>query len=157
MRYLSWMIQKLFKLILVILWMSVIFGFSNQKAEDSSKLSNGVIVKIARIFVDKDLSIEKQEELLEKYTGLVRKTAHFGIYLILGVLVINFLIEFNIKHIIILSLMVCMLYSASDEIHQLFVPGRSGEVRDVLIDSSGALGGIGLYKLFMNKIKLKHK
>ena len=151
------MIQKLFKLILVILWMSVIFGFSNQKAEDSSKLSNGVIVKIARIFVDKDLSIEKQEELLEKYTGLVRKTAHFGIYLILGVLVINFLIEFNIKHIIILSLMVCMLYSASDEIHQLFVPGRSGEVRDVLIDSSGALGGIGLYKLFMNKIKLKHK
>ena len=149
--------KKLFKLILVILWMSVIFGFSNQKAEDSSKLSNGVIVMIARIFVDKDLSIEKQEELLEKYTGLVRKTAHFGIYLILGVLVINFLIEFNIKHIIIVSLMVCMLYSASDEIHQLFVPGRSGEVRDVLIDSSGALVGIGLYKFFMNKIKLKHK
>jgi len=150
--------KKLFKLILVTLWMSVIFGFSNQKAEDSSKLSDGLIIKVAKVFVDKDLSIEKQEKLLDKYTKVVRKTAHFSIYLILGVLVVNLLFEYNTnKKIILFSILICIIYSITDEFHQLFVPGRSGEVRDVLIDSSGALVGIGLYKFFMNKIKSKHK
>ena len=34
------------------------------------------------------------------------------------------------------------LYAASDEIHQLFVPGRSGQLRDVLLDSDGVAAGI---------------
>jgi VanZ family protein len=39
------------------------------------------------------------------------------------------------------------LYAASDEFHQLFVPGRSGEVKDVLIDSAGAVTGALLFYL----------
>ena len=34
------------------------------------------------------------------------------------------------------------LYAASDEIHQLFVPGRSGQLRDVFLDSAGVAAGI---------------
>ena len=131
--------KKIFKLILVILWMSVIFSFSSQKAEDSSKLSDGLIIKVAKVFVDKDLSIEKQEELLDKYTKVVRKTAHFSIYLILGVLVANLLFEYNTnKKIILFSILICIIYSITDEFHQLFVPGRSGEITDVFIDSTGS-------------------
>ena len=62
--------EKSIKLILVILWMLLIFSFSNQKAEDSSKLSDGIIVKVANVFVDKELSIERQEEILETYDCL---------------------------------------------------------------------------------------
>lgn len=143
--------KKTFKLILIILWMLLIFFFSNQKADDSSKLSDGLIVKVANVFVDKDLSTKEKEIILEKYTTIVRKTAHFGIYLVLGVLVINLLMEYNIKHVILVSLIVCLLYSVSDEIHQLFIDGRSGEVRDIIIDSSGSLMGIYSYYIIKNK------
>ena len=139
--------KKIIKLTLVILWMLLIFFFSNQRAEDSSKLSDGIIVKVVNVFVDKELSKEKQEEILEKYTTLVRKTAHFIIYLILGILVVNLLCEYNIKQIILISLFICMLYSISDEFHQLFIDGRSGEIRDILIDTIGSLVGIMIYKI----------
>lgn len=142
---------KLIKLTLVIIWMTIIFLFSNQKADDSSKLSDGIIVKVANVFVDRDLSTNEREAILEKYTTIVRKTAHFAIYLVLGILVINFLCEYNIKHIILVSIIVCLLYSITDEVHQLFIEGRSGEVRNVLIDSAGFLVGIYSYYIFKNK------
>jgi VanZ family protein len=46
---------------------------------------------------------------------------------------------------VVLSLIICILYSISDEIHQTFVPGRGGNIIDVLIDSTGSFIGIGLY------------
>ncbi len=56
------------------------------------------------------------------------------------------------------SCAVCLLYAASDEIHQLFVPGRSGEVRDVMIDFSGAVLGIALSMLvFLLICRIKKK
>ncbi len=54
----------------------------------------------------------------------------------------------------ILSLVFCILYAISDEVHQLFVPGRGAQVSDVLIDSLGAFLGIGMYKM-VRKIKKK--
>lgn len=48
---------------------------------------------------------------------------------------------------ILLALLICILYAISDEIHQIFVPGRSGEIRDVVIDSSGSSTGILVYSI----------
>ena len=59
-----------------------------------------------------------------------------------------------------LAFLICVLYAISDEIHQLFVPGRAGQVRDVLIDSSGSFLGIFLVMLFvrfLRKIRNKNK
>lgn len=44
------------------------------------------------------------------------------------------------------SLAICLAYAISDEINQLFVPGRGGEVKDDIIDSDGALVGILVYR-----------
>ena len=137
--------KKIIKLVLVLLWMGLIFMFSNQNADDSSQVSDGLIVKTASIFVDKNLSNDKKEELIEKYSHIVRKTAHFTIYLVLGVLVLNFILELDLKHIIMVSLCICILYSMSDEFHQMFIDGRSGELLDVLIDSIGSYVGIVLF------------
>ena len=41
-----------------------------------------------------------------------------------------------------------VLYGISDEIHQLFVPGRHGRFADVLFDASGALAMILLLRWF---------
>ena len=144
--------RKIIKLILVIIWMVLIFCFSNQKAEDSSKLSNGVIVKVASVFLDDSLNETKKDELIEDYTTIVRKTAHFAIYLVLGVLIISFISEFSINHVYLIALFLSLLYACSDEFHQTFISGRSGEVKDVLIDTLGALLGIILYR-FIKRFK----
>lgn len=41
--------------------------------------------------------------------------------------------------------LIAALYAASDEIHQLFVPGRSGQLSDVILDSAGALAGVAAF------------
>lgn len=48
------------------------------------------------------------------------------------------------------------VYAITDEIHQLFIPGRSGEIRDVCIDSLGVLTGI-IFMLMIIKIYIKIK
>lgn len=138
--------MKKVKLILVILWMIIIFIFSHQKADDSSKLSDGIILKTVRIIekiTDKEYS---DEEMLNNFVKPVRKLAHFTIYLILGILVYLYVKELNISKIFIISLLVCILYALSDEIHQLFIIGRSGRILDVFIDSLGSLLGIFIMK-----------
>ena len=42
------------------------------------------------------------------------------------------------------DMLTAALYAATDEVHQLFVPGRSGQVSDVLLDSAGAIAGLAL-------------
>ena len=46
---------------------------------------------------------------------------------------------------IAMALGICII--VSDEVHQLFVPGRGAQVKDVLIDSAGAIVGICIYVL----------
>ena len=61
-------------------------------------------------------------------------------------------------HLLGAALAFCSIYAVTDELHQYFVPGRSCQVKDVMIDSSGALTGICLCMLacFVLK-KLKDK
>jgi len=43
-----------------------------------------------------------------------------------------------------------VLYGASDELHQWFVPGRSSDLRDLLADTLGVLAGVLLYRTFLS-------
>jgi VanZ family protein len=136
---------------IIILWMILIFTLSDQQADDSTKLSDGVIEKtIGNIYKTTHKNIEQNElvKIKEKYTHITRKTAHFTIYLILGLFVGLLLKEYNLetKKIIIYGIIICMLYAISDEIHQLFVSGRSGEIKDVLIDTCGSTVGLLIQK-----------
>lgn len=139
--------MKYIKLILVIIWMVIIFSFSNQKAASSTKLSDGLILKTVRIIEKLNHKTYNDEEILNKFVKPVRKLAHFTIYLILGILVYIYIDEYELKNIILISLLICLTYSISDEIHQLFIQGRSGEVLDVLIDTAGSLLGINIVNL----------
>ena len=46
-----------------------------------------------------------------------------------------------------MAILICVLYAISDGVHQLFVPGRGGQVKDVLIDSAGTISGILVYRM----------
>lgn len=55
---------------------------------------------------------------------------------------------------LIKSFLSTILYACSDEFHQLFIPGRAGQIRDVCIDSTGALIMILIiYFIFKRKDK----
>lgn len=130
----------------VLLWMGIIFYLSHQPATKSSELSSGIVDFVVQT-LDKLIPIKALD--LELFHHMIRKGAHFTAYFILGMLVM-FAMEKSTRHSyksIILTLVICVGYAISDEVHQLFIPGRSGEVRDVLIDGSGATVGIGFYLL----------
>lgn len=81
---------------------------------------------------------------------VVRKLAHFSEYLVMGVLAFQALLPLRGKdpatrrRAAIACVLVVVLVPVADECIQLFVPGRSGMVRDVLIDMAGALCGLAL-------------
>jgi VanZ family protein len=150
------MIRKVIKIILVLLWMVMIFLLSNEEAVKSSKKSDGLIIRSVELFTGKSLSVQEKEKVLKYLVFPVRKCAHLSLYLILGILVISLLREYMVINtkLVLLSLLICFLYACSDEIHQLFVPGRSGEVRDVLIDTLGACLGVSFYYVVFRKKKM---
>ena len=138
--------------VLLILWMTLIFSLSAQTAEDSSDTSGNVIRFVVNIFVEdfEDLSEEEQLEYIEPFQFVVRKGVHFTAYFIMGILSLLSFAFYNapsLKIRSVISLLVCVLYSVSDEIHQLYIDGRSGEIRDVFIDSCGSM--LAIFLLFL--------
>lgn len=134
----------------------MIFRFSADNSSQSSSKSDSVIIKISETVVGRKLSSIERNRYINKYVFVVRKGAHFCIYLLLGFFVLCVLKEFlgvNMK-IILLAIFLTFLYACSDEIHQLFVEGRSGQVTDVLLDTVGATVGCWLYFIYY-KIRRK--
>lgn len=133
--------RKVLSWILVIFWMALIFFLSHQPAAESNGLSSGVTDMIVDIINRTVLDIALD---LGSFNYFIRKCAHFFAYMVLGVLVANCLLNTNLPkpRLYLLALLICILYAVSDEIHQIFIPGRSGQVSDVLLDSSGGLVGI---------------
>ena len=148
--------MKVVKICFLVLWMALIFSFSNQKDVDSSKVSDGFIdrtvVRIYKIF-NENITKEKENEIIEKYTYPIRKFAHYTLYFILGILSFLVVKDYSInKKLIIYSLLICFLYACSDEFHQLFIIGRSASIKDVIIDTFGSFCSISIFYIFNKKI-----
>lgn len=129
-------------LVLLILWSAFIFNRSGKTADESSGESASVIDFIAGIFDSgfSDMPSQEKHEYIENLQFIVRKAAHFTVYAVLGALGAAAAYSFRINRLT--AFIYCVLYAASDEIHQYFVPGRSCELRDFLIDLAGAAAGI---------------
>lgn len=154
------MIKKVILWILVISCMGLIFSFSAQKAEDSKKTSSGLITAVVKFFdFDNSLTEPQIQVICEDLTFIVRKAAHFSIYALLGILLCLLFGEYNItgRKGILLSVVIAMLYACSDELHQCFVDGRSGEIRDVLIDTAGAFVGCMVLWVFKRIVYKEEK
>jgi len=150
------MCKKIISTALLILWMGVIFGFSAQPAADSSQLSGAVretVVKIVeKVFPSLLDEADKEQTDGGLLTALIRKTAHFSCYLVLGILAMFTLLSYGVeKKRYLFALVFCILYAVSDEVHQVFVPGRAGRVTDVLIDTAGSAAGIYIFIAFKNR------
>lgn len=153
--------EKLIKFLLFALNVAVaciIWWFSAQNAEKSGSMSDGIVYAIVKATAGRGVSEKTVMSITEMLTFYFRKFAHFFIYTVFSLTMFSFIRRFAIKKNIIpfLSFFICVLYAVSDEIHQYFVPGRSCELRDVLIDSCGILTGLAIIYL-IRQIKLKFK
>ena len=122
--------KKLKYFIPALIWMIFIFIMSHTNGNDSSNQSNFI-------------------------AEIIRKAAHMSEYAILLLLLYYALSNVISKHTLSLSLLVTFIYACSDEFHQLFIPGRSGQFKDVLIDTSGALIMLMIIFLWQRKKKSK--
>lgn len=159
-------IRTIFMLLLLTTF-AIIFKFSSQIAEESDDISNGVLRKIIDVFpYTKELSEEIKIKMVEHGNPIIRKLAHFSIYALVGVWIMAFMSTFDIRLYKkwIISMLVGVLYAASDEFHQSFVPGRGPSIVDVGIESLGVLTGIlavliiiSIYRALKSDKKIEEK
>lgn len=147
--------KKIISFIVLILWMIIIFSFSSADANKSTGTSDKVITTMIEIkdkITNNETPNNEKEIIVKNSSFYIRKIAHITEYLILGFLMFNLLKQYSVTNIYY-AIGLSILYSCTDEFHQLFISGRSGNIRDVLIDSIGILIGTYLYKLLFIKNK----
>lgn len=145
-------------LVVTIVWMAVIFSFSAKEADESAAMSHSVGKEIGRLIIPEfgSWSENKQEQFAERIDFPVRKCAHASEYAVLGVLILGTAYSFSEdgeKMSALFSWCIGTAYAATDEIHQLFVPGRSCQFRDVCIDGAGVLAGVLLFSMIKHQIE----
>jgi VanZ family protein len=124
--------------------MVFIFSLSSQAGDESNQMTSGISMKI-----ENSIKVVVPEVSLDTISlnNIVRKNSHFLIYLFLGML-LSFTMGgsgVHKKRSRVIALLICVLFAASDEIHQIFVPGRGPGILDVGIDCVGAITGIMIY------------
>ena len=143
---------------LLILWMLIIFMFSNQdstKSESTSDKLTGTVIDTVEVVTKEEISEDKKDILIEDSRFIVRKTAHFTLYFILGILSYLTIKSYGVKRVVLLSILFCFIYACSDEFHQMFLDGRTPKILDILIDTIGSSVGIYLLIIFNEKILKK--
>ena len=141
------------KFVLVIVWMFVIFYLSSMTSVESNSKSKKIATKLIESTeersnkkvssIKESVSSNVDSNLLIKNTNIViRKCAHVSEYFILYLLLINLfssLIKNKRMLLYLIGLVICFIYACTDEYHQLFVDGRTGQFIDVLIDTIGPI------------------
>lgn len=128
--------------LLVLVWMIAIFTGSSDRG--SFQHSSRILEPLLHW-----LFPNMAPETFQAIVFAVRKCAHLTEYAILAFLVWCALRkpkwgdtrpwEWSQAGV---ALWVAALYASTDEFHQTFIPTREGCVRDVLIDTSGAIAGL---------------
>ena len=143
-------------IILTIILMSFIFCMSNQPANISKELSQNIENLLNRAPIIGNMLSDILNSTNSQF--IVRKSAHVILFCLLSILcfIVIYEIKKSAKTSTLISFSITFIYACIDEIHQLFIPGRGSQIRDVLIDSIGALIGLIVINLiFMLKNKIK--
>ena len=142
-------------LIILFIWLGFIFIMSNTSSVESTKQSktliNNVLLTTNKIT---NIDIDSVTKIIHKP---VRKLAHITEFFILSIIVIillkNKIIDYN--KLLLISISICFIFACLDEYHQTFIPGRTGQFSDVLIDMIGVLFGSLIMYYINNKKCIK--
>ncbi len=134
---------KIFSAIFMIAVMVTIFILSAQNSKDSAETSGSLIALFEKLF---EMGITQDT---------IRTAAHFCEYAGLGFSVINFLYAFRNAVSPLLTVIIAWGYALTDEIHQIFVPGRAFQLIDLTVNFFGILLGIGVFVLFILILEIR--
>ncbi len=147
-----------------VLWCGFIFYLSSENSEQSSERSGRVITALCRVMISDfdSYTEEHKQQVISDMSFTVRKLAHFTAYAVLGALLFQAFCFVRSKRIrSAAAIGGAAVYAATDEFHQSFIPGRSCELRDILIDTGGAALAVALTLLVMliiaRRKKIKNK
>ena len=133
------------------LWYAVVWGLSSQPAAQSGALSGGILYRVLEQF---SVTFRMQDAagrnaIVAFLSFYERKAAHMFLYFVLAGLLwyaLGRLVASN-RWRAVAALGFCGILAAADEFHQTFVPGRSGQWSDVLVDLAGGLCFLALWFL----------
>ena len=151
----------------MIIWAGFIFTMSNMNIAESNNQSKSTISTIidGTLNITNDFGITtkkpdktKKNQIINKYNYIVRRTAHVIEYLIFTILIIIALHSNGLKgkKVYIIALLICFIYACTDEYHQTFIEGRTGQFYDCLVDLVGGLLGCS-FMIAIKKIKQLRK
>lgn len=129
----------------------LIFSFSSDEGEESSSKSHLVsqtCVEIVNQVTGRKWTQAVKNQLADYYEHPIRKLAHFSEYCLMGILLFVIWSQWIPRNRVFCCLILAWVFlsAGADEIHQLFVNGRDGNMIDVLIDTLG--GAFGLFVSF---------
>lgn len=148
---------RLISLFVILTVCVAAFVFSGEDGESSSRASDRVFDAVSKIGQPDHVSASGKETYRSRLvrTSFLRKSGHAFEYLILGFSSAVFALSFlpgpeatekkrssRFALLLLFAFLFCVLYAASDEIHQWFVPGRDGAFKDVLLDAVSAFTGL---------------
>ena len=146
--FVYWLKTNIYGIISIIL-MGIIFIFSSQTGNESAHVSNYFENVITNFIGSNYLIIP------------IRKLAHLILYFLLGHSIFThfrYKYKFNYKvTYYIISFIVTTLYACTDEIHQLFVPGRGSQLTDIFIDSTGCILALLINFIIISLLEIKDK
>ena len=140
--------------LLTAVWMGVIFAFSCQNGEESSSMSEKLLMFLCGIF-----HYSPPPDIKHILTVIIRKGAHmteFGILALLWLGTLRSRVN-KAAWTFPAAFAGSSLYAATDELHQLFVSERAGQVTDWMIDSSGAFVYLCIVWLMIRAIENSKK
>ena len=136
--------QKIYfyvSLIIVLALLVLIFCLSHQNGEDSTETSGWFTALLNFIF---------PFELTEDF---VRTMAHFSEFACLSFFMNNLFVSYKEKLKPIIACVLSFFYAITDEIHQIFVPGRACQFTDMMVDLAGILSGFIVYAVIYTLVR----
>ncbi len=147
--------------LVAVFWIFGIYKLSGMNAENSGNASKSMIT----IFIEDTIynankigitNINPNSPKIDKLSNLIniplRKVMHAFVYFVLALIILFTLNYFqnNKKYLlsVLITLVVIIIAASMDEFHQTFVSGRSGNIKDVIIDTIGALTAIFIFSTY---------
>lgn len=155
---------------LILFWGGAIYYLSSMNSSNSNSSSTGII----GVFVEDSVEITNKaglsnskpsENKIDKVSRLLnaplRKVMHATVYFVLSIMIMLFINVMQKRKryfmALLISTLICFIFACTDEFHQTFVGGRTGQFKDVIIDTSGALAGSLLYGTYFIAYKIGAK
>jgi VanZ family protein len=141
--------------LLCVVWLVVIFYNGTRQGEVSQRSSKEIVKVISKFINISPIAAERASIKFINANFYVRKNAHFFQYLVLSILICSIVRQLKLckSSEIFLVLFLLLLFPVADEFIQKYIPGRSSSILDIIIDFSGGVLGMLVFKIAVRSSK----